>query len=206
MVVRVVDMVYGMIPDFNAPKTATPKAGIRDLHGVLAVIKVGAEMAKIDWRQIIMFTILISMDLAIVNLLPWPALDGGHLAFMLVEAVRGKPIEERAHGEMVKWGFLSLLALMAVVMFNDVEALMKGQLDFKKPPDKSAPVKAPASGSDTNITAPAAPPQTAPESTDKPRSRSSRCQPCPSQIGGNKCLVTITAAKTARTLLQSSAV
>jgi hypothetical protein len=48
---------------------------------------------------------------------------------------------------------------MAVVMFNDVEALMKGQLDFKKPPDKSAPVKAPASGSDTNITAPAAPPQ-----------------------------------------------
>lgn len=179
MVVRVVDMVYGMIPDFNAPKTATPKAGIRDLHGVLAVIKVGAEMAKIDWRQIIMFTILISMDLAIVNLLPWPALDGGHLAFMLVEAVRGKPIEERAHGEMVKWGFLSLLALMAVVMFNDVEALMKGQLDFKKPPDKTAPVKTPASGSDTNITAPAAPPQTAPESTDKP------AQEAPAPIDAN---------------------
>ena len=79
-----------------------------------------------------MFTILVSMDLAIVNLLPWPALDGGHLAFMLLEAVRGKPMEERAQGEIVKWGFLSLIALMVVVLVNDVSAWVHGDLDFKK--------------------------------------------------------------------------
>lgn len=146
MVVRVVEMVQNLIPDFSPNKSNAPKAGIRDLHGVFAVIKVGAEMARVDWRQIIMFTILISMDLAIVNLLPWPALDGGHLAFMLVEAIRGKPLEERAHGELVRWGFLSLLALMAIVMFNDIEALMKGQLDIKQPDKNKAPaVSTPAS-------------------------------------------------------------
>lgn len=130
MVLNVVEMVRNLLPQ-PGPHPAKPKAGIGDLHGVLAVIKIGADLASIDGRQIIMFTILISMDLAIVNLLPWPALDGGHLAFMLVEAIRGKPLEERAHGEIVRWGFLSLIALMVVVMVNDVSALMSGKLDIK---------------------------------------------------------------------------
>jgi hypothetical protein len=78
---------------------------------------------------------MISMDLAIMNLVPWPALDGGHLAFMAFEAVRGRPMDERAHGEVVKWGFVGLLVLMAFIMFNDVTALMTGKLDFKKAKD-----------------------------------------------------------------------
>ncbi|MBL8083869.1 MAG: site-2 protease family protein [Candidatus Obscuribacter sp.] len=132
MVVKIVELVQNLLPDFGPKQPgAAPKASIKDLHGVLAVIKIGADMANVDWRTLFMFTILISMDLAIVNLLPWPALDGGHLAFMLVEAIRGKPIEERAHGEMVRWGFLSLIALMVIVMVNDVSALMSGQLDLK---------------------------------------------------------------------------
>ncbi len=54
------------------------------------------------------------------------------MAFMLLEAVRGKPMEERAQGEIVKWGFLSLIALMVVVLVNDVSAWVHGDLDFKK--------------------------------------------------------------------------
>jgi hypothetical protein len=72
------------------------------------------------------------MDLAIVNLVPWPALDGGHLAFMLIEAVRGKPLGERAQGEIFKYGMISLLLLMVVIMFNDVTALFTGKLDSRK--------------------------------------------------------------------------
>lgn len=132
MVVRLAQLVQDFTPDFGPKQPgAPPKAGFKDLHGVLAVVKLGATMVQIDWRSMFMFTIMISMDLAIINLLPWPALDGGHLAFMLVEAIRGKPIEERAHGEMVKWGFLSLIALMVLVMVNDVSALMSGELDIK---------------------------------------------------------------------------
>lgn len=109
-----------------------PNVGIGDVHGVLAVIKIGSDIAKQDWSKLFLFTILISMDLAIINLLPWPALDGGHLAFMLFEAIRGRPMGERAQGEIVKWGFVSLLVLMAVIMVNDITALVSGKLDFKK--------------------------------------------------------------------------
>ena len=119
-------------------KDGKPTPGMESFHGVIAVVKIGADFAHDDWRQLFMFTILISMDLAIVNLLPWPALDGGHLAFMLLEALRGKPMEERAQGEIVKWGFLSLIALMVVVLVNDVSAWVHGDLDFKKKDPKAA--------------------------------------------------------------------
>ena len=74
---------------------------------------------------------LISLDLAIVNLVPWPGLDGSHIAFMAFEAVRGKPMHERAQGEIIKWGFVSLLLLMALIMVNDITALVSGKLDLK---------------------------------------------------------------------------
>jgi hypothetical protein len=72
------------------------------------------------------------MDLAIINLVPWPALDGGHLAFMTFEAIRGRPMGERAQGEIVKWGFMGLMVLMVVIMANDVTALFTGKLDIRK--------------------------------------------------------------------------
>jgi hypothetical protein len=80
---------------------------------------------------------MISMDLAIINLFPWPALDGWHLATMMLEGVRGRPMGERAQGELVKWGFITLLALMALIMFNDVTALVQGKLDFKLKGDQT---------------------------------------------------------------------
>ncbi len=116
---------------FGAEK-GQPQLGVGDLHGVVAVVKIGADIAQTDWSQLFLFTIMISMDLAIINLLPWPALDGGHLMFMAVEAVRGRPMGERTHGEIVKWGFISLIILMVLVLVNDVTALVEGKLDFKR--------------------------------------------------------------------------
>ncbi|HEY9677306.1 MAG TPA: M50 family metallopeptidase [Drouetiella sp.] len=125
-------MVEGLMSGGGKATPGHPKVGIGDLHGVLAVVKIGADIAQQDWSQLFLFTILISMDLAIINLLPWPALDGGHLAFMTFEAVRGRPMGERAQGEIVKWGFVTLIVLMVVIMVNDVRAWMTGQLDYKK--------------------------------------------------------------------------
>lgn len=122
-------MVFSGI--FGVKQSSGVNVGIGDVHGVMAVVKYGMDMFQQDWRGIFLFTALISLDLAIINLVPWPALDGGHLAFMAVEAVRGRPMGERAQGEIVKWGFLTLLLLMAVIMVNDVRALLKGELDFK---------------------------------------------------------------------------
>jgi len=114
----------------NAAGQAVP--GFQDIHGVLAIIKIGADIARQNWSQLFFFTVLISLDLAIVNLVPWPGLDGSHIAFMAFEAVRGKPMHERAQGEIIKWGFVSLLLLMALIMVNDITALITGKLDLKQ--------------------------------------------------------------------------
>jgi membrane-associated protease RseP (regulator of RpoE activity) len=138
-----------------------PAVGISDLHGVLFAIVLGANFAQQDWSQLFVFTILISMDLAIINLLPIPALDGGHLAFMFFEAVRGKPMGEQAQGELVKWGFISLLLLMGVVMFNDVTAIVSGKLDIKHDRSHHMDKGMPADSTSPPITAPADnPPET----------------------------------------------
>lgn len=130
-------LVQGIMSGGKPAAGGGSAVGIGDLHGVLAVVVFGADVAQQDWTQLFLFTIMISMDLAIINLLPWPALDGGHLAFMLYEAIRGKPMEEKAQGEIVKWGFLSLIALMVVIMVNDVSALMSGKLSMKALKEKS---------------------------------------------------------------------
>jgi regulator of sigma E protease len=129
-------MFEGIVSGGKGGAPGAPKVGLQDLHGVLAVIKIGADIAQQDWSQLFMFTIMISMDLALVNLVPWPALDGGHLAFMTFEAVRGRPMGERAQGEIVKWGFAGLMVLMVFIMFNDITAMMSGKLDSKKPQDE----------------------------------------------------------------------
>jgi regulator of sigma E protease len=144
-----------------------PAVGLEDLHGVLAVVKIGADIARQDWSQLLLFTIMISLDLAIINLLPWPALDGGHLAFMALEAVRGRPMGERAQGEIVKWGFISLLVLMAVIMVNDVRALFTGELDLKPRTDKPGAAQ-PGTAKPTAPPPGAAEPGTAKPTTPQP--------------------------------------
>jgi membrane-associated protease RseP (regulator of RpoE activity) len=129
--VEMIGQLFHNIATGGGHKAGQPGASISDLHGVLAVIKIGSDIAAQDWNQLLLFTVLISMDLALVNLLPWPALDGGHLAFMAFEKLRGKPMEETHQSEIVKWGFISLIVLMAVIMVNDVTALFTGQLDLK---------------------------------------------------------------------------
>lgn len=146
---------------------AAPQMGIEDVHGILAVVTLGAEIAKQDWSQLFLFTIMISLDLAIINLLPWPALDGGHLAFMAFEAVRGKPMAERHQGEIVKWGFISLLLLMAVIMFNDVKALVTGKLTLKSDKEEEQVQPAPKQGINTPAGSATAPVPTLPPSDVK---------------------------------------
>lgn len=150
-------MLSGIVSSIGQHLTGNAKAhtpgalGLQDLHGVLMVVALGADYAQQDWNQLFLFTIMISMDLAIVNLLPIPALDGGHLAFLFFEALRGRPVKENVKGELIKWGFISLLLLMAVVMVNDVTALFTGKFEFKSGHNKNSNNgKAPAPNESTS--------------------------------------------------------
>ena len=70
--------------------------------------------------SMINFVLLLSVNLGIINLLPLPALDGGRLVFLLVEAVRGKPVPPEKEGMVHLAGFMALMVLMVLVFFNDI--------------------------------------------------------------------------------------
>lgn len=69
--------------------------------------------------------ILLSVNLGILNLLPFPALDGGRLVFMLVEVVRGKPVPPEKEGMVHFAGLVVLMLLMVFVMYNDIMKLVQ---------------------------------------------------------------------------------
>lgn len=68
--------------------------------------------------------LLLSVNLGVMNLLPLPALDGGRLVFLLIEAVRGKPIPPEKEGMVHFAGFVALMVLMVFVMYNDIVRLL----------------------------------------------------------------------------------
>lgn len=103
----------------------TGKIPLGELHGIIAIAKVGGDIIQYQgiWKGILL-TAIISMNLAIINILPIPALDGGHLFFLLIEGVTGKKVDPKTQENIAKYGFLFLIILMFFVIFNDIFALI----------------------------------------------------------------------------------
>ena len=112
--------------------SGSPRVNADDLHGIIAIVSVFAQALTIDPREIFRWTALINVNLAIINLLPIPALDGGHLMFMVIEKIRGKRIAEKIQQKAVQTGFFLLILLMCFVLFNDVKALITGKFNLMK--------------------------------------------------------------------------
>jgi regulator of sigma E protease len=74
--------------------------------------------------KLLMFLTMLSANLAVLNFLPIPALDGGHMVFLLAEWIRGKPVDEQWQARLTIAGVLCLLALMAFVILNDASNLI----------------------------------------------------------------------------------
>lgn len=107
------------------------KVSTNDLGGPVAIVDMigdGIESTKSAGLsavviQLLYMSILLSANLGVMNLLPLPALDGGRLVFLLIEAVRGKPIDSKKEGFVHMVGLALLMILMVFVMFNDVRRL-----------------------------------------------------------------------------------
>lgn len=112
-------LLYGLYQIF------TGQINIKDLHGIVAITKVGGDIIQNSgiFSGLLLIAI-ISMDLAIVNILPIPALDGGHLLFLILEKLKGKPLNEAVIEKVANIGFYFLLALMFIVIFNDIWGLV----------------------------------------------------------------------------------
>lgn len=95
------------------------RGDVEQLGGPVKVAKVSGEMATLGIIALINLTALLSLNIGIFNLLPVPMLDGGHLMYYLIEAVRGRPLSMKVQEIGFRFGFALVLALMVFTLFND---------------------------------------------------------------------------------------
>lgn len=100
------------------------RADLSQVAGPVGIVGLVGEASAYGLSTLLMFTAFISLNLAIINILPFPALDGGRLLLVGIEAVRRKPISPKLVGAFNGIGFLLLILLMLAVTWNDIVRLM----------------------------------------------------------------------------------
>jgi membrane-associated protease RseP (regulator of RpoE activity) len=91
--------------------------------GPVKIVKIGASIAQNDTASLFFFAALISINLAFINILPLPALDGGQLAFLLIEGVRGKPLPNRIQEGVMQTGLVLLLGIGILLIVKETSQL-----------------------------------------------------------------------------------
>lgn len=105
----------------------TGKYGLNDLQGPVGIVTtIGASVTDNgpDWDFLLQLAALITVNIGIFNLLPLPALDGGRFVFLVIEAIRRKPIKAETEGMIHFFGLALLMLLMIAVTFNDVKNII----------------------------------------------------------------------------------
>lgn len=103
----------------------TGRVGIGELSGPVGIAEVVIQTAEVDWRYVLELISLIALNLGVMNLLPIPALDGGRIFMILVEAIIRRPIPEKFEGLVHAIGFILLMGLTCFVFINDIIKVIK---------------------------------------------------------------------------------
>ena len=110
-------------------KLVTRSVSIKQMSGPIGIFQFTGKAAETGWLNYMRVIGLISLQLGIINLLPIPVLDGGHIFILLVEGVMRRDLSDRLKERMIHVGFIFLMMLMAVVIFNDISKNVPGGLD-----------------------------------------------------------------------------
>ena len=102
---------------------ASGQATLKDLGGPIMIGQIAGETAKAGWIPLFNFMALISINLAFLNILPVPGLDGGHIFIILIETIIRRPLSLKSRMVIQQVGMVLLLGLMFTVMFNDIGRL-----------------------------------------------------------------------------------
>ena len=106
---------------FNAIKRIFRSEGrVAELSGPIDIARISGDMLRRGWLEVLALMAMISLQLGVLNLLPIPVLDGGHIAVLLVEGVARRDLSLRTKERIQQLGFAMLAALMIVVLYNDV--------------------------------------------------------------------------------------
>ena len=101
-------------------------ADISALTGPVGIIGIVGDAASFGFVYLLSLTAIISINLAVINILPFPALDGGRLLFLLIETIKGSPINPKIANSFHAIGFFMLIALIIAVTYNDIIKLIVG--------------------------------------------------------------------------------
>lgn len=101
----------------------TGQASLDNLSSPIMIADHAGRSASLGWQSYVAFLALVSVSLGVLNLLPLPVLDGGHLVYYLWEALRGKPVSEAWMLRLQKIGVAILLLIMSIAVFNDINRL-----------------------------------------------------------------------------------
>ncbi|MBU2575689.1 site-2 protease family protein [Patescibacteria group bacterium] len=111
---RIVKAFCGII------KGAFSGQGLQGVGGPVAIAVITNDMIDLGFSRVLIFTAILSFNLAILNILPFPALDGGRLIFMAVEAVRGKPSKKEVEAWFHRIGFILFMLLAIFITYRDI--------------------------------------------------------------------------------------
>lgn len=115
------DMNRVLIDSFK--QLITGKVGADEISGPVGIVSLVGQTTQYGWTSFLYLVALISLNLAIINLLPFPALDGGRILFVLIRKVTGNMITDDIEGRVHALGMVLLLALFVFVTWNDISKL-----------------------------------------------------------------------------------
>ena len=96
------------------------EGSVKELSGPISIARISGEMLRRGWMEVVFLMAMISLQLGIMNLLPIPVLDGGHITILLIEGLVRRDLSVRVKERIQQVGFAVLAALMIVVLYNDV--------------------------------------------------------------------------------------
>lgn len=108
----------------SVQKLITGVVGTDKLGGIITIVDVTAQASSAGLLALFFFTALISVNLGVLNLLPIPALDGGHIMFNIYEMITGKPASEQTMMYITMVGWVILISLMLLGLYNDINRLI----------------------------------------------------------------------------------
>jgi regulator of sigma E protease len=104
-----------------------PQAAAENLSGPVGIARSAAAMQDLGWGPYFFLAAVLSLNLGIFNLLPFPALDGGRAAFIIAEVLRGKPVDPEKEALVHVAGFAFLMVVILVVTYHDITNILSGK-------------------------------------------------------------------------------
>jgi regulator of sigma E protease len=126
MIIEVVVLLFGFLYKLVTGKIALGTAG-KSLAGPILIAKVSGAAAETGFAQLLQFTCFISINLAVINLFPIPMLDGGHVMYLTIEAIKRKPLSQRFLEISQRVGLTILIFIMFFAIYNDISRV-KGDI------------------------------------------------------------------------------